>query len=58
MVQLYALYDVLLFVLYYTGLSFGMEAIMALDGTLLLEEIVQAKEVPAFDPIYYRLVRS
>ncbi|XP_059289907.1 uncharacterized protein LOC132043430 isoform X2 [Lycium ferocissimum] len=27
-----------------TGLSFGMEAIMALDGTLLLEEIVQAKE--------------
>uniref|UniRef100_A0A3Q7EVT8 Uncharacterized protein n=1 Tax=Solanum lycopersicum TaxID=4081 RepID=A0A3Q7EVT8_SOLLC len=36
-------------------LSFGMEAIMALDGTLLLEEIVQAKEVPAFDPIYYRL---
>ncbi|XP_055805846.1 uncharacterized protein LOC129874569 isoform X1 [Solanum dulcamara] len=27
-----------------TGLSFGMEAIMALDGTLLLEEIVHAKE--------------
>ncbi|XP_047322847.1 N-lysine methyltransferase SETD6 isoform X2 [Impatiens glandulifera] len=27
-----------------TGLSFGMDAIMALDGTLLLEEIVQAKE--------------
>ncbi|PWA94884.1 SET domain-containing protein [Artemisia annua] len=27
-----------------TGLSFGMEAVMALDGTLLLEEIVQAKE--------------
>ncbi|CAH1426704.1 unnamed protein product [Lactuca virosa] len=27
-----------------TGLSFGMEAIMALDGTLLLEEIIQAKE--------------
>ncbi|WMV14023.1 hypothetical protein MTR67_007408 [Solanum verrucosum] len=44
MVQFYALYDILLVVLYYTGLSFGMEAIMALDGTLLLEEIVQAKE--------------
>ncbi|KAI3524225.1 hypothetical protein L1887_02877 [Cichorium endivia] len=27
-----------------TGLSFGMEAVMALDGTLLLEEIIQAKE--------------
>ncbi|KAK9078877.1 hypothetical protein SSX86_002935 [Deinandra increscens subsp. villosa] len=27
-----------------TGLSFGIEAIMALEGTLLLEEIVQAKE--------------
>ncbi|XVF34222.1 hypothetical protein REPUB_Repub18cG0040700 [Reevesia pubescens] len=27
-----------------TGLSFGVEAIMALDGTLLLEEIMQAKE--------------
>ncbi|XAR72384.1 [Fructose-bisphosphate aldolase]-lysine N-methyltransferase [Bertholletia excelsa] len=27
-----------------TGLSFGINAIMALDGTLLLEEIVQAKE--------------
>ncbi|XP_070011770.1 ribulose-1,5 bisphosphate carboxylase/oxygenase large subunit N-methyltransferase, chloroplastic isoform X2 [Nicotiana sylvestris] len=27
-----------------TGLSFGIEAIMSLDGTLLLEEIVQAKE--------------
>ncbi|XP_019182205.1 PREDICTED: uncharacterized protein LOC109177335 [Ipomoea nil] len=27
-----------------TGLSFGVEAIMTLDGTLLLEEIVQAKE--------------
>ncbi|KAH6819279.1 SET domain-containing protein [Perilla frutescens var. frutescens] len=27
-----------------TGLSFGIDAIMALDGTLLLEEIVQAKE--------------
>ncbi|KAI3715142.1 hypothetical protein L6452_22112 [Arctium lappa] len=27
-----------------TGLSFGIEAVMALDGTLLLEEIVQAKE--------------
>lgn len=27
-----------------TGLSFGVNAIMALDGTLLLEEIVQAKE--------------
>ncbi|CAL5328529.1 unnamed protein product [Camellia sinensis] len=26
------------------GLSFGVNAIMALDGTLLLEEIVQAKE--------------
>ncbi|KAE8687175.1 hypothetical protein F3Y22_tig00111022pilonHSYRG00184 [Hibiscus syriacus] len=28
-----------------TGLSFGVEAIMALDGTLLFEEIMQAKEV-------------
>ncbi|XP_071909041.1 ribulose-1,5 bisphosphate carboxylase/oxygenase large subunit N-methyltransferase, chloroplastic-like isoform X1 [Coffea arabica] len=27
-----------------TGLSFGVNAIMALDGTILLEEIVQAKE--------------
>lgn len=27
-----------------TGLSFGLDAIMELDGTLLLEEIVQAKE--------------
>ncbi|XP_059636273.1 uncharacterized protein LOC132278496 [Cornus florida] len=27
-----------------TGLSFGVDAIMDLDGTLLLEEIVQAKE--------------
>nr|XP_043624709.1 uncharacterized protein LOC122596230 [Erigeron canadensis] len=27
-----------------TGLSFGIEAVMALDETLLLEEIVQAKE--------------
>ncbi|KAF9680560.1 hypothetical protein SADUNF_Sadunf06G0134300 [Salix dunnii] len=27
-----------------TGLSFGVDAIMALDGTLLLEEIIQAKE--------------
>ncbi|KAG5563701.1 hypothetical protein RHGRI_000040 [Rhododendron griersonianum] len=27
-----------------TGLSFGVNAIMALDGTLLLEETVQAKE--------------
>ncbi|KAK4392616.1 hypothetical protein Sango_2039400 [Sesamum angolense] len=27
-----------------TGLSFGVDAVMALDGTLLLEEIVQAKE--------------
>ncbi|XP_052199843.1 uncharacterized protein LOC127806527 isoform X2 [Diospyros lotus] len=27
-----------------TGLSFGINAIMALDGTLLLEEIVHAKE--------------
>ncbi|XP_043806604.1 uncharacterized protein LOC110600553 isoform X3 [Manihot esculenta] len=27
-----------------TGLSFGVAAIMALDGTLLLEEIMQAKE--------------
>ncbi|XP_052199849.1 uncharacterized protein LOC127806527 isoform X8 [Diospyros lotus] len=31
-----------------TGLSFGINAIMALDGTLLLEEIVHAKEV--FNP--------
>lgn len=28
-----------------TGLSFGVDAIMALEGTLLLEEIMQAKEV-------------
>ncbi|KAK2646321.1 hypothetical protein Ddye_021516 [Dipteronia dyeriana] len=28
-----------------TGLSFGVHAIMALEGTLLLEEIMQAKEV-------------
>ncbi|CAH9133053.1 unnamed protein product [Cuscuta epithymum] len=27
-----------------TGLSFGVEALMTLDGTLLLEEIAQAKE--------------
>ncbi|CAA3030389.1 fructose-bisphosphate aldolase-lysine N-methyltransferase, chloroplastic isoform X1 [Olea europaea var. sylvestris] len=27
-----------------TGLSFGIDAVMALDGALLLEEIVQAKE--------------
>ncbi|XP_021893182.1 uncharacterized protein LOC110811109 [Carica papaya] len=27
-----------------TGLSFGVDAIMALDGTLMLEEIMQAKE--------------
>ncbi|KAL0295470.1 UNVERIFIED_CONTAM: hypothetical protein Sradi_6835500 [Sesamum radiatum] len=27
-----------------SGLSFGIDAVMALDGTLLLEEIVQAKE--------------
>ncbi|KAE8056771.1 hypothetical protein FH972_013511 [Carpinus fangiana] len=27
-----------------TGLSFGVEATVALDGTLLLEEIIQAKE--------------
>ncbi|XP_031255488.1 ribulose-1,5 bisphosphate carboxylase/oxygenase large subunit N-methyltransferase, chloroplastic [Pistacia vera] len=27
-----------------TGLSFGVDAIMALEGTLLLEEIMQAKE--------------
>ncbi|KAL4654631.1 hypothetical protein ACB092_01G394600 [Castanea dentata] len=27
-----------------TGLSFGIDAIMALDGTMLLEEIVQAKQ--------------
>lgn len=27
-----------------TGLSFGIDAVMTLDGTLLLEEIVQAKE--------------
>ncbi|KAG9134921.1 hypothetical protein Leryth_001213 [Lithospermum erythrorhizon] len=27
-----------------TGLSFGVDAVMALDGTLLLEEIIQAKE--------------
>ncbi|XP_065620341.1 uncharacterized protein LOC112027303 [Quercus suber] len=28
-----------------TGLSFGIEAIMALDGTMMLEEIVQAKQI-------------
>ncbi|CAH2051295.1 unnamed protein product [Thlaspi arvense] len=28
-----------------TGLSFGVDAIMALDGTLLLDEIMQAKEL-------------
>lgn len=27
------------------GLSFGVDALLELDGTLLLEEIVQAKEV-------------
>ncbi|CAK7339833.1 unnamed protein product [Dovyalis caffra] len=27
-----------------TGLSFGVDAVMALDGTLLLEKIMQAKE--------------
>ncbi|KAF8035323.1 hypothetical protein BT93_C1371 [Corymbia citriodora subsp. variegata] len=27
-----------------TGLSFGVDAIVALDGTLLLEELIQAKE--------------
>ncbi|KAH9653952.1 SET domain-containing protein [Citrus sinensis] len=30
---------------FHTGLSFGVDAIMALEGTLLLEEIMQAKEV-------------
>lgn len=29
---------------FHTGLSFGVDAIMALEGTLLLEEIMQAKE--------------
>lgn len=33
------------------GLSFGVEAIMALDGTLLFEEIMQAKEV-----FYFQIV--
>lgn len=28
-----------------TGLSFGIDAIMVLDGTLLLEEIIEAKNV-------------
>ncbi|XP_074361461.1 uncharacterized protein LOC141701726 isoform X3 [Apium graveolens] len=28
-----------------TGLSFGVDALLELDGTLLLEEIVQAKEI-------------
>ncbi|KAF8035322.1 hypothetical protein BT93_C1371 [Corymbia citriodora subsp. variegata] len=28
-----------------TGLSFGVDAIVALDGTLLLEELIQAKEL-------------
>lgn len=36
-------------ILQISGLSFGINAIMALDGTLLLEEIVQAKEVRAFE---------
>lgn len=30
------------------GLSFGIGAIVALDGTLLLEELIQAKEVIRF----------
>ena len=34
---------VLLFIA--TGLSFGIDAIMVLDGTLLLEEIIEAKKV-------------
>jgi hypothetical protein len=29
-------------------LGFGVEATVALDGTLLLEEIIQAKEVSGF----------
>lgn len=33
------------FFLIAAGLSFGVDAIMALEGTLLLEEIMQAKEV-------------
>lgn len=33
------------FLLIAAGLSFGVDAIMALEGTLLLEEIMQAKEV-------------
>ncbi|KAK6248079.1 hypothetical protein QUC31_019644 [Theobroma cacao] len=39
-----------------TGLSFGVEAIMALDGTLLFEEIMQAKEVIKLsDTLLYRV---
>ncbi|KAK6127090.1 hypothetical protein DH2020_039174 [Rehmannia glutinosa] len=33
-----------------TGLSFGIDAVMSLDGTLLLEEVVQAKEYDELFP--------
>ncbi|KAK8604917.1 hypothetical protein V6N13_082380 [Hibiscus sabdariffa] len=41
-----------------TGLSFGVEAIMALDGTLLFEEIMQAKESCTRGSSFYGLVSS
>ena len=31
--------------IFFSGLSFGVDAIMVLDGTLLLDEIMQSKEV-------------
>jgi hypothetical protein len=34
-----------IFYFYAIGLSFGVEAIVSLDGSLLFEEIMQAKEV-------------
>ncbi|XWS73228.1 hypothetical protein CRYUN_Cryun02cG0109600 [Craigia yunnanensis] len=36
-----------------TGLSFGVEAVMALDGTLLFEEIIQAQEVIHYQAVQY-----
>lgn len=33
---------------YVAGLSFGIDAMMVLDGTLLLDEITAAKEVISF----------
>ncbi|KAH9805955.1 SET domain-containing protein [Citrus sinensis] len=42
---------------FHTGLSFGVDAIMALEGTLLLEEIMQAKEHlrTQYDELFPRL---